>query len=309
MRDLVGAWQRASDGPEEVIEHALAFFRDEPFYYTLLPMQLGANPADEFLFETRRGFCEHYASSFALLMRIAGIPARIVLGYLGGEYNGLGGYLLVRQSDAHAWVEVWLDGKGWVRVDPTAAVDPGRVERSDLLEGLASGAPLRFRLDNVDTLRRWAHNLRLLGDAIGTGWRDWVLGLSSTRQQRMLETVGLSQLREYGLVLALIVSSGVVLGLLLAALTKPSAPKDPLDKIYAAYCKRLAQVGLSRHSNEGPLDFSRRVIAIRPDLRDPMQSFSELYLPLRYGANGGSRDYRELKRCLQLLRPRRKSKV
>lgn len=309
MRELVASWQQVAAGPEEIIDLALGFFREEPFYYTLLPPKLGENPADEFLFETRRGFCEHYASSFALLMRIAGIPTRIVLGYLGGEYNGLGGYVLVRQSDAHAWVETWLTGKGWVRVDPTAAVAPGRVERNDLLEQLASGAPMRFRLDDVSTLRRWAHNLRLLGDAIGTGWRDWVLGLSSARQQRMLESVGLGYLREYGLVLVLIVSASVLLGLLVAALTHPSSPKDPLERIYAAYCKRLARIGLTRRACEGPLDFSRRVVAVRPDLREPVQTFVDLYLPLRYGSSGGSQARRELKSCLRRLRPRRKSQI
>lgn len=305
MRDLVADWRRQSDGPEEVINRALGYFREEPFHYTLLPPKLGANPADEFLFETRRGFCEHYASSFALMMRIAGIPARIVLGYLGGEYNGLGGYVIVRQSDAHAWVELWLDGQGWVRVDPTAAVAPWRVEHSDLLDGLASGAPLRFRLEDVGTLRRWTHNLRLLGDAIGTGWRDWVLGLSSTRQQRMLEMVGLGYLREYGLVIALIAAAGVVLGLLLAAMTRTPGPRDPLESIYATFCKRLSRIDLPRRPSEGPLDFSRRVVAARPDLRGPVESFMACYLPQRYGSNEGMQERRELERRLRRFRPRR----
>jgi transglutaminase-like putative cysteine protease len=305
MRDLVDGWLRGAGSPEEVVRRALGLFRQEPFHYTLLPPKLGPNPADEFLFETRKGFCEHYASSFALLMRIAGIPARIVLGYLGGEVNPLGNYLIVRQSDAHAWVEVWLDGQGWVRVDPTAAVDPGRVEPSGLLAGLGSGAPLRFRLDEIDTLRRWAHNLRLLGDALGTGWRDWVLGLSSARQQRMLRWAGLDPLREFGLAIALIIAAGAVVGVLLLALTKPSSPGDPLERIYSVFCRRLARIGLSRRPREGPLDYSRRVIAARPDLRAPVGAFMELYLRLRYGTDGGVGARRELERRLAGVRPRR----
>ncbi len=308
-RALVAQWVEASGGPDEIVALALRFFREQPFHYTLSPPKLGPNPVDEFLFETRRGFCEHYASSFALLMRIAGIPARIVLGYLGGEYNALGRYHIVRQSDAHAWVEVWLEGKGWIRVDPTAAVAPGRVERSDLLAGLASGAPVRFRLDDVDSLRRWAHNLRLLGDAVAMGWRDWVVGLSSERQQRMLEMLGLGYLRDYGLVIALIVSAGVMLSLLLAGMTRTAAPRDPLQRIYAAFCKRLSRIGLARGQSEGPLEFSRRVISNRPDLRGPVESFIDLYLPQRYGGMSGLEDRRKLVQSLRRFRPRRYEKA
>lgn len=305
MHALVDGWRQGAANPGDVVRRALDFFREEPFHYTLLPPKLGANPADEFLFETRRGFCEHYASSFALLMRVAGIPARIVLGYLGGEYNGLGDYLLVRQSDAHAWVEVWLEGKGWTRVDPTAAIAPGRVQHNDLLDGLAGGAPVRFRLDDVGLLRRWAHNLRLLGDAMGTGWREWVLGLSSAHQLRLLDRVGLGFLREYGLALALVIAAVVVLGLLLAALTRATGRRDQLERIYATFCKRLSHAGLPRQPSEGPLDFARRVVAARPDLRAPVESFIASYLPQRYGTGDRPEVRRELERRLRRFRPRR----
>jgi len=306
MRKLVEGWRVNMSGAEDIVHRALDFFNAELFHYTLLPPKLGTNPADEFLFETRRGFCEHYASSFALLMRIAGIPSRIVLGYLGGEYNGLGDYLIVRQSDAHAWVEVWLKGKGWVRVDPTASIAPERVERSALAEGLAAGAPLRFRLDDIGMLRRLAHNLGLLGDALGTGWREWVLGLSSARQQRMLERIGLGFLREYGLVLALVIGSALVLGLLLATLTRSSTGLDPLERIYAKFCKRLSRIGLPRRHCEGPRDYARRVIAARPDLRVDIESFVNVYLPLRYGNDPESDEmHRHLEHFLRAFRPQR----
>ena len=146
MRALVAEWAAVSPAPAAVVQAGLRHFNQEAFYYSLRPPRLGDNPADEFLFETRKGFCEHYASSFALLMRIAGIPARIVMGFLGGERNPLGAHLIVRQSDAHAWVEVWLEGQGWTRVDPTAAVAPERIEPSPELTGLASGRPLRLRI-------------------------------------------------------------------------------------------------------------------------------------------------------------------
>jgi transglutaminase-like putative cysteine protease len=305
MRALVADWQKDAGSQEDLVRSALAFFRKKPFYYTLFPPKLGPNPTDEFLFETRRGFCEHYAGSFALLMRIAGIPSRVVLGYLGGELNTLGDYLLVRQSDAHAWAEVWLEGRGWVRIDPTAAIAPERVEYSDLLERLGAGAPLRFRSEDVDALIDWIHDLALLKDAIETGWYDWVVELSSTRQHQLLESLGLGPLREYGFAVALIVAVGLVLGLLFMAMTRISGTRDPLEKLYARFCSRLSRIGLQRRNREGPLDYSRRVMAVRPDLRDPVMSFMALYLPQRYGAGNGTAGRRALQDRLRRFRPHR----
>ncbi|MGH8482750.1 MAG: transglutaminaseTgpA domain-containing protein, partial [Nevskiaceae bacterium] len=125
---LARQWRDEGLDDAQVIERALRLFRTQEFFYTLEPPRLGADPVDEFLFETRRGFCEHYSSAFTVLMRAAGIPARVVVGYQGGELNEVGGYYVVRQADAHAWSEVWLEGSGWIRVDPTAAVAPSRVE-------------------------------------------------------------------------------------------------------------------------------------------------------------------------------------
>jgi transglutaminase-like putative cysteine protease len=309
MRALVAGWQQSVRNSEKLVSRALRFFREQPFYYSLAPPKLGSNPADEFLFETRRGFCEHYASSFVLLMRIAGISSRVVLGYLGGEHNPLGSYLLVRQSDAHAWAEVWLDGRGWVRVDPTAAVAPERVEHTSVAEELGYAAPMRFRLEDNGILRRWTHNLGLLGDAIETGWRIWVLGLSSARQQKMLDTLGLGWMREYGLAIALIVTAGVVFGLLVVALTRPAPVRDPLERIYARFCKQLSRIGLPRGASEGPVDYAKRVIAARPDLGTAVESFIALYLRLRYAAGDRIQDYPELKRRLSRLRLGRRGKA
>src|SRR5262247_1064620 len=123
----------------------LRMFREQEYVYTMRPPLLAANVVDEFLFATRRGFCEHFAAAFTVVMRAAGIPARVVTGYQGGEFNPYGGYLLVRQSDAHAWSEVWIDGRGWQRVDPTAAVAPERIERG-LIDAVAANEPVPGRL-------------------------------------------------------------------------------------------------------------------------------------------------------------------
>jgi transglutaminase-like putative cysteine protease len=303
MRAQVQAWQAEASTAADLVRLALAFINREPFYYTLQPPRLGENPADEFLFETRRGFCEHYASSFALLMRLAGIPSRVVVGYLGGEPNPIGDYLIVRQSDAHAWVEVWLEDQGWIRVDPTAAVAPERIERFDALDRLASGAPVRFRLDESAMLVRWVHNLRLLADGLDAGWRDWVLGYSSERQHRLLQTFGLGFLRQYGLALAMMISVSIVLAVLVMGLLRSDHQRDPLQNIYARFCRKLKRAGFERGPGEGPADFARRVVIRRPELRPSVDAFLALYLPLRYGQRRDRNGLRELEQRLADVRP------
>ena len=285
MRALVTTWKSRADGPMEIVQEGLKYINQEQFHYTLFPPKLGANPTDEFLFETRKGFCEHYASSFALLMRIGGIPSRVVMGYLGGELNPLGGHLIVRQSDAHAWTEVWLDGLGWVRVDPTAAVAPSRIERSEILAGLASGRPLRFRVHSSDGLASLIHQLRLLGDAIDEGWRHWIVELDRSRQLNMLEWIGMGYLREYGLALVMTVASAAVLGLLMLGLIRGnrSDPRSPAERLYFSFRKRLGRLGFEHRASEGPLDYSQRVATARPDLAEPVTAFAKLYASLRYG--------------------------
>jgi len=306
MRALVDEWKNGSGGPADVVRAGLEYFNREPFHYTLLPPELGENPTDEFLFETRRGFCEHYAASFALLMRVAGIPARVVLGFLGGELNPMGGYLIVRRSDAHAWVEVWLEGEGWSRVDPTAAVASARIERTGFLEGLATGTPIRFRSGDPGMLVQMAHSFALLVDSLNEGWREWVLGLSKERQQRMLDLVGLGFLREYGLAVVMVVASSVVLLLLLLALARSDRVVDPLDRIYDRFCRKLERAGMRRKANEGPVAFSARVVEARPDLRGPVQGFLARYLPLRYGRATGTSRVRDLSRWVTRFHPSRR---
>jgi len=308
MRALVAGWQAGSEGPEGLVAQALAHFREQPFYYTLTPPRLGPNPADALLFETRRGFCEHYAAAFALLMRIADIPARVVLGYHGGELNPLGGHYIVRQSDAHAWTEVWLPERGWVRVDPTAAIAPERVEASPLLSALTSGAPARFQVDTPAALARWLHQLRLVADAADARWYDWVVGYSDRRQQRLLDAFGLAALREYGLALGMLLASAVVLGLLVTGLARGDGHRDPLERLYARFCRRLARVGLARAPTEGPLAYGNRVGQERPDLRAGVEAFLALYLPMRYGGQAPNAGVRALRRALARFHPRRRAK-
>src|SRR5690606_12261507 len=170
-RALAENLKAAAQDDEDMVKIVLALFRNQPFTYTLTPPLLGDNPVDDFLFNTRSGFCEHYASAFTFLMRAAGIPARVVTGYQGGEVNPIGNYMIVRQSEAHAWSEVWLEGQGWKRVDPTAAVSPQRVE-----SGIAAAVPASDPLPAfVRGGAEWLRNLRFTWDSFATTWNQWVL--------------------------------------------------------------------------------------------------------------------------------------
>ena len=201
VQTLVDAWVTAAGRPADIANAALDHFREQGFTYTLTPPLLGNRPLDEFLFETRRGYCEHYASVFTSLMRLAGIPARLVVGFQGGEWNEAGGYLIVRHSDAHAWSEIWLSEHGWTRVDPTGVIAPERIEFGiEALRQLsASGAEFgRLAPDAVRRLiggswwKRAAQQVRLTWDAVNTAWNNWVMAYGPERQRELLAKLGLA---------------------------------------------------------------------------------------------------------------------
>jgi hypothetical protein len=258
-------------------------YREQPFVYTLRPGALADNPSDRFLFETRRGFCEHYASSFVLLMRAAGIPSRVVTGYQGGEANPVGDYLIVRQSDAHAWAEVWLENRGWVRADPTAAVSPARIELG-LHAAIADSSTLPL------ITRRggdWLHRTILVWDAANNRWDEWVTGYGTWSQRRLLSMLGFDSAHWRHLLLVLVAAlTGLTLlylGLLQFIGRQP--PKDAIDRAYDDFCKRLARRGLKRDAAEGPLDFADRVVAKRPEMTPQVEDITRIYARLRYGTD------------------------
>ncbi|NBC46418.1 MAG: DUF3488 domain-containing protein [Gammaproteobacteria bacterium] len=303
MRALVDGWRKQSASPAEVVEQALDFFNRAPFRYTLLPPTLGDNPADQFLFETRAGFCEHYASSFTLLMRLAGIPARIVLGYLGAEYNPLSGDYLVRQSDAHAWAEVWLEGQGWVRVDPTAAIAADRIERELRFDTLGRTAPARFRIEETSALGRLIRGARFLADAFDSGWKNWVIGFSSRNQLQLLDRLGLGALREYGLAVLMMVGGSAVMLAWVLTLARQPRPRDPVQRCWQQFGRRLARVGLPPERNEGPLHYLERIQQARPDLQQSAAAIVEQYLRLRYRPTTKTATHRDLCRQVRRFRP------
>jgi transglutaminase-like putative cysteine protease len=293
-RALAQSWKQQSASQQEIVARALNMFREQPFIYTLAPPSLGEDFVDEFLFVSRSGFCEHYASSFTFLMRAAGIPARVVTGYLGGEINPVDGYLIVRQSEAHAWTEIWLPGEGWVRVDPTAAVSPLRVEG-----GLAAAVPDSERNPLLGGNRLdWLKQARFAWDAVANSWNQWVLGYNPERQTQFLSRIGLEQATWQNMVIVLVASSGVVLLLLASTLLLRLVRKrrEPVQRFYQAFCNAMARRGAPRRASEGPRDYAARISLQFPELRDAVQRVSALYMALRYGRKSGdTRLLRELR--------------
>ncbi len=275
-----------------LIREVLAMLRNQKFYYTLSPPPLGEHAVDDFLFHTRSGFCEHYASSFAVLMRAAGIPARVVTGYQGGEVNPFGKYLIVRQADAHAWTEVWLPDEGWVRVDPTAAVSPLRIQ-----SGIAAAVP---RTDPLPLLVRgdhpWLRQLEFTWDSFANNWNQWVLGYNMDRQRWVLSRAGIDDATWRTLTLVLIaVTAVIMLGLAPLMLRNlKTRSNDPVKAAYLKFCGKLGRTGLPREPAEGPSAYAARLSRLRPDLGPKVGAITRLYVALRYGAGANAAAVREL---------------
>jgi transglutaminase-like putative cysteine protease len=253
--------QESSDS-KDYINTVLKYFREESFVYTLKPPLLGENSIDDFLFDSRRGFCEHYASSFVFLMRAANIPARVVTGYQGGEINPITKTVLVHQFDAHAWAEVWLEGEGWIRVDPTAAVSPDRIERG-MDEALFSegsflaGSPL-----STARYRRiaWLNKIRMQLDAYNYYWVTTVLKYRGETQSNFLKRL-LGEVDPWRIG-GLLLSVGVFVGFIVAySLFKERWKKrvDPAVSAYLKMCAQLEKQGHHRPPYEGAITFARRI--------------------------------------------------
>ncbi|MES2118526.1 MAG: DUF3488 and transglutaminase-like domain-containing protein [Pseudomonadota bacterium] len=288
--------------PDDSVRAVLRLFRDEKFYYTLQPPLLGRDAVDQFLFDTRAGFCEHYAGAFVVLMRAMQVPARVVTGYQGGEYNPVDGYVTVRQSDAHAWAEVWLDGQGWRRIDPTAAVAPDRIEQNlarALPQNSLFGLGPLLALQNDPT--SWLARLRFSVAAMNNAWNQWVLDYNPDRQRSFLEELSatLFQWRS---------AAGLALAAGLAALLRQRSVwrrQDPLERLYQAFCRQQARHGFGRRPDEGPLSYAARLrhMPAATEKHAAMDEFLALYGALRYGRAHPTTRAASL-RTLQTLLPR-----
>lgn len=297
-RDLAQQWR--GQAPQAVIKTALNMLHEQGFIYTLSPPPLGSDSVDDFLFNSKRGFCEHYASSFVFLMRAAGIPARVVLGYQGGEINPVGRYLIVRQSSAHAWAEVWLQDQGWVRVDPTAAVSPTRVERG-----------LNFALPDEAVLPLMArpefpllHKLYQNWDAVNNGWNQWVLGYNQQRQLELFSRLTGKKVDWSWLISSMLIGLFSILGLLSLLLFRRRRGKStPLQRLYQDYLRRLAKLGIHNHPSESPTALAQRASQQLPQHAQTLQEITSRYLALRYGMPRSDQTVAEFRLWIEKLKP------
>lgn len=297
---LGSLWHQQIKKPEAIIQHALREFNQQNFHYTLSPpLTQSRHPVDQFLFDTRKGFCEHYASSFTTLMRAAGIPSRVVIGYQGGTQNPLNNYFSVRQSDAHAWSEVWLKGKGWIRIDPTAAIAPNRIERN-LAAALPANEsmPLHLRMD-IGLIRQ----LRFYWDAIDNGWKQWVIGYDTKQQREFLNKLFDQQLSLADLALIMLSVFFVVTLIIALFILKPlrKTENDPVQLLYLKFCNKLARHGVVRDAYEGPMDYSQRAEQQFPDQSPVIRRIIRLYVNQRYRSISNPEQLNNLRRLIKTL--------
>jgi transglutaminase-like putative cysteine protease len=299
-RTIAAEWQeRHGNDSAAILAAAEAFFNQQLLAYTLNPPLLGADSVDEFLFDTKRGFCEHFASSFVFALRAAGVPARVVAGYQGGEVNPVDGYLVVRQYDAHAWTEVWLAGRGWVRVDPTAISAPRRIA-DNMAAAVPSGEalPLLARTD-----LQWLREIRIQLDAITNTWNQWVLGYNPQRQRDFLQSLGLNDPDWRTMTAVLAVFSGGVLLILTAWILYQRVQIDPARRAWLRFTKRLAARQIVWHEWEGPYDFARRAAEALPAHAEAIHAIANSYARLRYAATPPADALARLNALISSFRP------
>jgi protein-glutamine gamma-glutamyltransferase len=286
VRDLAFSWTGQNRDSRSVVSSALQFFRTKGFSYSLTPGEY--DNLDEFLFRRRVGFCEHYAASFATLMRLAGIPARVVVGYLGGEYNDLGQFFLVRQADTHAWCEVWLPENGWTRVDPTASVAPGRasLDLTSFLEARVGSGQMRAGQNALIArlLRSGLFtNVRFIWETLSYEWDSRLLAFDADVQEVLLASMGIGSRGPFFLVVEILL---VVIALLATYFAwmqlRTRSRVDRAKALYEYFCRKTARLGVPRDPCEGPLDFARRAAHSLPNESNRIRQIADTYILLRY---------------------------
>ncbi|KAA0873970.1 transglutaminase TgpA family protein [Nitrincola tapanii] len=296
-----GWWQAAEQDPQRFIQTLLDYF-NQSFIYTLEPPRLPLNHAvDAFLLETQRGFCEHYAGASAWMLRSVGIPARVVAGYQGGEWNEAGRYFTLRQYDAHAWVEVWLEGEGWRRLDPTAAVAPERIEQTaDLFfadePSFMADAPLAGLGRGAS---RWMFALQRRYDAVNFQWHRWVLNYHEQQADFLRDLLG--GVTPWRMILALLIPAAVLLfAVWLGLYQMRRAPRgDALERAQKRLFAKLARQGQRREAHESLAEFARRMAQVFPEQAPMWQSLATADERWRYAPDANRLDY---KACLTALK-------
>ncbi len=300
IQALVRGWQDQSSDPEAIVRSALKYFRDEGFQYTLEPgTYYRGDPIAEFLFERKKGFCEHFASAFTYLMRVAGIHSRLVVGYLGGEYNHYGNFMVIRQKDAHAWSEVWIPDKGWIRVDPTAALSADHIDQSlearhalTQAEMTAQEASERVAASRSTWMPPWMQkltwNMSLWWGMGEERWDNWMTEYDGAAQESILRRMGLKRFGWQIVIGIITLCILITMALVSAWLRKPARIMDPEMRLYHSFCSMLASAGAAPESWEGPIAFTSRAAKHFPSHAPMIEEVGRIHAHLRYGPGGPS---------------------
>ncbi|MGM0451462.1 MAG: transglutaminase-like domain-containing protein, partial [Pseudomonadota bacterium] len=296
---------------EALVSQLMEHFRQEPFHYTLQPESLGeGDTVDELMFETREGFCEHYASALGFMLRSAGIPARIVTGYLGGESGVDNEYLIVRQYDAHAWVQAWLPGRGWVRLDPTAMIAPERVENGlrDAMEEQGD-----FLEDNPFSMSRyrdlgWVNWMRLRLDAANYYWQRWVVGYEGQTQLSLLGRLpGDIDRRMLGIITATLVAVLIMTGVGISVLrSRRRHFRDPWYRLYDQWCRWHSRHRTGAGRSDPLSEQVAEAVRASPSRAREIRALGGLLEESFYG--GDAMEARDLARARRLMNALRKRK-
>lgn len=287
-------WRNEENDPEALVKRALNWIKRDPFFYTLQPPTYGRHIVDEFLFDKRRGYCEHYSQAFVVLMRALDIPARVVTGYQGGDLNPIDDYVVVRQKNAHAWAEVWISGKGWLRVDPTAAIAPERIEKQS---GQRLGSQLRLDESNGASL---TNRIRMQLEALTNGWNQWLLNYDRSKQRNLLGWLGLDPDDWQQLVGLLAVLLGVILGIVAVVTLRPRGKPDPVESIFQEALRRLQNHGIERTKADTAIKLATKVNKSAPNLAPAFNEIVRTYNQLRY--SGQKPDAEQIKQFRDLVR-------
>ena len=269
----------------EFVQAMWQHFREQPYFYTLKPPLLGDDDIDEFLFDSRRGFCAHYSGAMVFAARSLGIPARVVAGYQGGEWNEEEQYLSVRQYDAHAWVEVWLPQQGWIRVDPTEAVSPLRIELGLEQAMQEEGSFLEEQLFSTHKLKSidWLNQLRLELDSLNYYWQRWVLSYDNQRQKELFSNLlGIESYERllYGLAMAFALFF-VVAGLMLWWSQRPKASSAEL-RAWLQLQQKAQRLGVESQTGETPSRYLNRLARAFPKQADDIESLERMMMQVLY---------------------------
>lgn len=299
--ELAHQLRAAAHDDHAYVQAVLDYLQNNGFEYTLTPATLGANSIDDLLFDTHQGFCGHYASAFATLMRAGGVPAHVVTGYLGGEWNRIGGYLLVRQSNAHAWTEVWLDGVGWTRVDPTAVIAPDKLH-NDMDDAVAAADGSGRRAHGAP----WIAATVQVWQAMNSWWQDQIVNFNMERQLDLLGSLGLRD-RDYEALVGILAAGGTLWLSLLAWRGRQSPqgkPRDPLTQAWRILERALKRVASPRAPHEGPIAYGERIAGESPGLAATLRPLARQYAQLRYGATCTTSDLQRFERAVRLFAAR-----